>query len=363
MLNIVYIFKKGRKARINKKTKFPSEFFYGLIELKKNKLYINLLEDSDLGLAPPLSFLPRYLNKLSFFLPNVPVGMFICLFYKKFLNKINSYDVIIPTTNTIGLTIGLGKRLNIIRGKIFFISMGLLNKVSKNWHLKLIGFLLEKVELISISETERLFLEKKLNRKVHYIPFGVDLNFWKPKKFKNTKDKFVMAIGNDSNRDWETLIKAWSIDLPLLKIITNLPIKTNSSNIKVIKSSWNENLLSDEYIRKLYCQAKLVILPMKNTMQPSGQSSCIQAMACEKVVIISKIDGIWDKNLMKNLKNVIFVPPEDPISINSAVKKILNNQKELRDIEKNARKLTEEHFNADNMAKSIFSLLNKTIKL
>ena len=60
-----------------------------------------------------------------------------------------------------------------------------------------------------------------------------------------------------------------------------------------------------------------VVLPLKNTIQPAGQSECLQAMSCEKLVVMSNIEGIWDKNKLIDNKNIIFVDPENSKKLNS----------------------------------------------
>ena len=192
---IAYVFKNGRKLRLNSHASFPSEFFYGFFELKKQGYNFDFLESADLGINPKLSLLASLFNKLSLFVPNFPFGSLFYLFNKKFLGSINSFDVIIPTTNTFGLLISLGKRLNFIKTKIVFISMGVLNDVKKKWHFRLIEYLFSEVKIVCLSKAEKKYLEKKLSLKVTYVPFGVDINFWRPIKIK--KEPFVMAIGND----------------------------------------------------------------------------------------------------------------------------------------------------------------------
>lgn len=358
---IAFIFKNGRKSRMNSQVKFPSEFFYGFIELKNQNPNFHFVEDSDLGINSKIPSIVSLLNKLSYFVPNFPLGTFLYLFNKNLTNVINSFEIVIPTTNTFGLLTSLGKKLNIIKAKIVFLSMGVLNNVKKEWHLKLIKYLFSEIKIVCLSKAERKYLEKKLNLKVEYIPFGVDIKFWRPKKVKNKP--FVMAIGNDLNRDWDTLINSWSKDLPNLKIFTNLPVKSNLSNIEIISSSWNENLLSDANIKELYCSALFIIIPLKNTFQPSGQSSCLQAMACKKTVILTKTKGLWDKKNMKHNQNVIFVPPSDTKAINSTVKSLLKDKRILNKIGKNARKSIENHFNTKIMAKSILSIINEQKKI
>ena len=67
MRKIAYIFKEGRVSRLKENSKFPTEFFYGYIELKKKFNHIDLLEDKDIGMAPPLNFLSKIINKFFFF--------------------------------------------------------------------------------------------------------------------------------------------------------------------------------------------------------------------------------------------------------------------------------------------------------
>ena len=206
MKKIAFIFKEGRVLRLKQKSKFPTEFFYGYIELKRKFNNLDLLEDKDIGMSPPLSFITK------------------------------------------------------------------------------------KLYLATISKYEQNFLEKQFNKSIHYFPFGIDVNFWKPSIKNETNEKFILSIGNDSHRDWETLIKAWSSKFPNLKIITNHKIKTKKKNIKILNSNWNTKKISDQEILKFYNLCDFVIIPLKNTIQPSGQSVCLQAMACNKIVVMSKID-------------------------------------------------------------------------
>ena len=67
----------SERAPINKVSNMARRF----AELSMaNKLNVDFIEDYDLGLAYPLPIFSRLLNKFSFFLPNIPVGQFICLF-------------------------------------------------------------------------------------------------------------------------------------------------------------------------------------------------------------------------------------------------------------------------------------------
>ena len=55
---------------------------------------------------------------------------------------------------------------------------------------------------------------------------------------------------------------------------------------------------------------KMVILPLKNSLQPSGQSVAMQAMATKTPVLISKTMGFWNFEDFKD-KKTFFVEPND----------------------------------------------------
>ena len=41
----------------------------------------------------------------------------------------------------------------------------------------------------------------------------------------------------------------------------------------------------------------MTIIPLKNSIQPSGQSVALQSMACGTPVVITETFGFWDKKL------------------------------------------------------------------
>ena len=168
-------------------------------------------------------------------------------------------------------------------------------------------------------------------------------------KKKNTSEKYALAIGNDNARDWSMLVRSWDDDFPMLKIVTSLPITNKKSNITVVRGNWHTQALTDLKMRELYCNSEFVILPLKETMQPSGQSTCLQAMACSKAVLISNIKGIWDRKLLKNNENIIFTKTGNVKEMRRLIKFLFKNLKFREKIGGNGRKLVIDHFNILNM--------------
>ena len=65
--------------------------------------------------------------------------------------------------------------------------------------------------------------------------------------------------------------------------------------------------LSDLEIREIIRKSICVILPIKNTLQPSGQSVALQAIACKTPLFINYFDGLWDKEFFKNNKTCYLI--------------------------------------------------------
>ena len=71
--------------------------------------------------------------------------------------------------------------------------------------------------------------------------------------------------------------------------------------LKYYEGMWWNNKLSDDAI-KICTKAYLTIIPLNNTLQPSGQSVALQSMSVGTPVLITKTIGFWDKTNMKMIK-------------------------------------------------------------
>ena len=163
------------------------------------------------------------------------------------------------------------------------------------------------------------------------------------------EEEFILAIGNDNSRDWETLIDSWDKSLPRLKIVTSKPLNINKSNIQIIKET-GEKFLTDKQIRSLYNGSRLVVVPLKETIQPSGQSVCLQAMSCGKPVIISKISGLWDYSKLIHKENVFLTQSENSSLLNESIKELLSDKNLQEKLSKNGRELVNKMYNIKRMS-------------
>lgn len=354
---VAFCFKIGRKERLTSGRRSPSDFYYGMLNLQDLGVDVHLLEESDLGISNKFGFLSRaFARVLNIFFYGIPINTIFQLLRPKNRSALNIGPCIVVTTNTLGLYFSVARRLGIITTPIVFLVMGLLPKDCSQLTRLIYRQLLCHTKLVAISKGEQAYLEEVLNSPVRYLQFGVDHSFWRPIPTYPEGD-YILAIGNDRHRDWSTLISAWTQDLPLLRIITKLPVPDHGPNIEVIPGDWGSQIFSDEQIREQYIGASFVILPLFDTHQPSGQSACLQAMACGKAVILSDIDGLWDRDLIVHDYNVLLVPPRNVDSLNGQIKRLLNDPVLRNKLGLAARQTVVNHLNADQMGRDLYKLL------
>ena len=148
-----------------------------------------------------------------------------------------------------------------------------------------------------------------------------------------------------------------ALDFPELRIVTQLAIPaTLPANVQVIAGDWRTQKLSDEALRDMVRGSRFVVLPIHDTLQPAGQSACLQAMACGKAVVLSDIAGLWDRRLMRHGENCILVKPGDAEALSRSVRNLLDNPDVAQAIGRAARRTVEDHLNVDTMARAVQEL-------
>ena len=350
-LRATWVFRSGRRERLEAPGYFPTEFFYGLPELRERGWKTDLLEDADLEMAPPLKPLPSLVNKFARFCGHLPLGMVMGLAKKHVQKRLPAQGPLIATTNNLGLALGLGRARGWVRCPVVLLAMGLLPLSPSRWQLRRIGQVLEHVHVVTISKSEQAHLAKLFpERTIDYIPFGVDTQFWQPAEGSNICGDYVLAIGNDANRDWETLVEAWDETMPALKIVTNLPVPIAPPNVEVIRGDWRKQTLTDHEILKLYQQSLCVVIPVRDTIQPAGQSVCLQAMACGRPVVMSDILGLWDRDVLLDGQHWHLVPPGEPRALKQAVVEWEANPEAGTRLGTEARQAVTGHLNTQTMA-------------
>ena len=367
-VKITYLFLNGRIERIRGKKKYPVEMFYGYQYLKSRFLNVSIIEAKTTNVR---AFIQKNIEHRIGHILRIPI-----LFseFTSFINyfKLRKSDVLIFSNHRTLISAYPMLFINKLFGKsltsiVFF--MGLLKEFPKNRSLhKFKIFFITKI----LKFTDKVFFLNKSELQVavehfpsfkdifEYYPFSVDLNFWKNEKTPKSND--VLFIGNDGERDYDAVISLVNkLDSLSFTVVSRFIDKSQITNerCKVIQGSWNDSLLSDIDILELYNISRVTIVPLKESLQPSGQSVALQSMACGTPVVITKTQGFWDfENFIDN-KNICFARDN---SLEEWEKKInfflKSSSVEYSSFSNDCEKLIKEKYSLDNINKKLESFIN-----
>lgn len=346
MQKIGYIYRQSRKELLKKA---PADFLYGAAELQKRGYFVDIIEDEEIPHFSGkviLNFISSQLSRI------IGLNVYQCIRLANFvvLKRLNQLNIIVATTNAYGFSLALLKYFNKIKAEVLFISMGSLD-YRKNILKKIIAKkLFRHIFLAPLSKNEANYLRVEfpfIKERIFYLPFGVDADFWQPKAIKSD---YVLSVGSDLSRDYRLLIKAWKPNYPKLKILTALKVEDpGTNNIQIIRGDRAQKILSHEDLKKLFQECLFVVIPMKDTIQPSGQSTCAQAMSCGKIVIMSRIAGLWDAAALKHNENCFLVSPHSIEDMRKNIEYVIKNKRNLSYVENKARETILNHFTFTQM--------------
>ena len=341
----------------------PTEFFYGFSQLQRAGYDVALIEDEEFGFGEIVGPSWRILNQIFFVTCGVPLGVLLSMMRRSVLRRLNDFDIVVVTTTTFGVCLGLLRRLGLLRAKVFFIAMGLVEQSTPKRIVVLYRWIFGNDTVVSaLSNADADWLSAQLNKKISHIPFGVDSSFWYPQSSITPlkSEEYILSIGNDLNRDYRTLINCWKPEYPQLRIVTRLDITSPPDNVVVLKGDWHKRVLSDEDVRSLMRNSLFVVIPIRQTIQPSGQSACLQAMACGKAVIITDFPGLWNRELLRNGNTCIIAgPPGGVKELQLAVERLLADVSLPITIGINARRVIESSLGVGNMTEAIATELDR----
>ena len=341
--SITYVFGSGRIGKLKLDYDIAQEFFYGYQELSfKNDCKIIEMRDPNEVTKPVNNFVDKILRKLTKF----PI------YTKDILSKNNwkilrKSEVIILTTDLLALSLipylivlSLMKKV-----EIYVIVMGLFGRKSNNFIVKIFQSIYLKI--LNSTINKYLFLGKgemddaslnypKFKNKFLFLPFSTDTVFWGKNDNNLENSSGILFIGNDGKRDYE-LVEQIAEKLQDIKFtfVTSQIKSTNCKNVNLINGTWANEKLTDQEIRDLYTKSRLTIIPLKESLQPSGQSVALQSIATGTPVVITKTSGFWDETNFSNNENIFFNHENTLNSWCDQINKIYDDTKKLKKVSKN----------------------------
>ena len=342
-LRLAFLYMQGRVSRLREVEAgtAPTEFFYGAIELAQRG---HLVSHHEIGGDCPVSLAERMMGRLwppSLRPVKVESGTVIQCF--RLAHELNKADCLVATGGNIAFALAALARFGVIRKPIVGIQCGVLNfehRAGRRW---ISGALLRRMHTLLFGEAELEPMRRFFSLSADAISvnlFGVDSRFWRPDP-QATRD-IVLAIGNDGRRDFATLVAAANEIAAPVHIVTKRPLPTPlPANVTHHRGSWHGAELSDERIRELYQRARIVVVPLQPSNQPSGQSVTLQAMACGCPVILTETEGLWSRRQMIDGENVRLIPPGDPASLAQEVDRVLADAEMASRLSRTGRQIVE----------------------
>ena len=345
-LRVAYFFRRGRAQRLEswRAGQGPDEMLYGLNHLDPARFQPWFLEggqpgrDWRRGLWKPVE---RLISR------RVGMGFVLHLAWGH-LERLRQSDVIVATVDACGLPVAELKRRGLLDTPLIYVSQGLSDRLAamrpglpgRGWLRRHYAHLLaaaERVLVLGQGAVEPLERELGLAPGwVECLPFGVDENFWSPDPAGAPAGDYLLSVGSDPARDHDTLLRG--LRGLRLKLVTRLGVAP--------ELRWPGcevgSRFSDLELRQLYRHARLVVIPLQDVAQPSGQSATLQAMACGRPVVLTRTRGLWEPQRLIHGHNCWLVEPGDAQGLRRGVETILARPELAAELGARARRTVEE---------------------
>ena len=327
-MRIAFVYLPGRLARLDgaRTGKVPTDFFYGAIELEKRGHELGYFELTEQQRANPIQLAVRY-GVRTRHLPIKTYSESIDAAWR-LRSELDSFDVVVATTNASAFSLGIWKKLHCFAPPIVAIVCGLLNYPLNNPRIVMTRSVLNQMHSHLFGKGELEPVKQAYGVQDDCLEvncFGVDLKFWNSNGRKH-RDEYVLSVGNDSRRDYLTLLEAAKRTDRRFLIVTkrDLP-EPLPPNVDVIRGAWDSHELDDSALRELYRKASCVVVPLQPGVQPSGQSVSLQAMACGTPVVLSQTHGLWEDEFLVHKDNILLVPPESAEALAEALSSLFSD--------------------------------------
>jgi glycosyltransferase involved in cell wall biosynthesis len=356
-VRLLYILRGGRAERLRlAEGAYPDEFFYGFRQMARRPGWRADLWERNTQWTPG-RILQRGVHALTNLSPDFGGAPHLDR------NLLSDYDVVVSTSEPVLMMLALRRPAVTPGAGLVLILMGAEKRLQRSrlpyLTTRLLRWALARMAaVIVVGEGEREYLVGRglvEPGRVHLVHFGVDVRFWTPGP--ESDGRSALAVGNDDGRDYGLLLRA--IGAHPLRLHTHLPVNRLdlAPTVELTGGSWQDASLSDEQLRELYRQSRFVVVPLRESAQPQGQSVTLQAMACGKAVILTRTRGLWGAGLMRHGENCHLVPAGDAEALREGIERLSTDGAYRAALGETARRTVEEHFTSDRMADEIATIV------
>jgi glycosyltransferase involved in cell wall biosynthesis len=172
--------------------------------------------------------------------------------------------------------------------------------------------------------------------------------------------RLVFSIGNDYSRDYATLAAA----LPLVARPGVPPFRTRLQTTRDLPplpdgvEVCRDNVPYPD-LRRLYNQADVVVITLRDMIHAGGINSLLEAMACGRPVVVSGSRGIAD--YVQDGVTAAVVEPENPAALAAAIGRLLADPDAASRLGANARRFVVENCANRVYARKLAAVLHDAV--
>jgi glycosyltransferase involved in cell wall biosynthesis len=273
----------------------------------------------------------------------------------KVLSRLKKYDLILSIGESSAASLLLFRKIFPFKTPVLILDPALDYSWKARRHL--LDFVLPRADAVLVrGKNQCQFLDKQYAGacQCEVIYHAINTEFYEPLAI--AKKDYIFTIGNDTGRDFDTLIAAVKdMDIPVI-------LKTNEISINQSILPNNVQLMSErvsfDELKQLYAKARLVVVPLKNSVHASGVNSVLEASAMARPMIVSSSEGIMDYFVPD--ETGISVKPLDPKGLADAIKWVIDNPDNAEQLGYNAKIFVEKHFTTERYIEGLVRILYRT---
>lgn len=220
------------------------------------------------------------------------------------------------------------------------------------------SFLSELDAVVLVSTSQRPFFESMMDAdKIHFIPHGVDVDYFKPAQNSNLSKRLFKCLTVGSNyRDMDLhvdVIKALNKTHLAGKIEFEIIGEARFASVfSGLEHVVYKSEVSDAELLHAYQTADVLLMPLQET---TANNAILEALACGLPIVVSNVAGIRD---YVDESCARLVPPHQADATLSMLMDLLDNADVRESLGRNARNRAEEEFDWKIIAKQAQNLCN-----
>ena len=273
------------------------------------------------------------------------------------LSRERNFDIVVSVFEGAALPLLALRRLMRFRTKIVLWDIGL----TEQWKLRerTLNFVVPRVDgILVLGSNQKPYIEQRWHARtpVEVVGHRIDTTFFSPSPEPPSPDGPILSLGEDTGRDFETLLGA------IEGLDADVVVKTRRQSGRVDPSRFPRARLISDWLaytdlRQLYARSRFVVVPLVETPNANGVTSVLEAGAMGKAIVVTNTAAIQD--FIVPGETCLTVPPKDPRALRDAIERLLAEPETRERLGANARRFIENGFSEAVFARRFAEALRR----